>query len=233
MLPKSGDGITVDLDLGSDWSQWQWMKYFRLWQANRKVFLYPENWIEPELLPDGDQVSVLSRSWKTIFCKMTSRRITLKPRSLVTWTSWMGVARLEIKAMWYDDFKKTLHVVGRTYGGDPQNLLLPDLRSETAAGRPGSRSTRTSPATTSCSPYSTIAFTCSGRYSVKNPRGDQATVPPLPGSSSSTSVNIDKPPKYLADSVGLHGIQERQVDAEESVQGRRHRHHHRTADLGD
>ena len=27
------------------------MKYFRLWQANRKVFLYPENWIEPELLP--------------------------------------------------------------------------------------------------------------------------------------------------------------------------------------
>src|SRR5206468_1943900 len=31
-----------------------------------------------------------------------------------------GVARLEIKAMWYDDRKKTLHVVGRTYGGDPK-----------------------------------------------------------------------------------------------------------------
>src|SRR5262249_36317172 len=29
-----------------------WMKNYRLWEANRKVFLYPENWIEPELRDD-------------------------------------------------------------------------------------------------------------------------------------------------------------------------------------
>jgi hypothetical protein len=29
--------------------QWEWRKNYRLWEANRKVFLYPENWIEPEL----------------------------------------------------------------------------------------------------------------------------------------------------------------------------------------
>ncbi len=34
------------------WKQWQWMKYYRVWEANRKVFLYPENWIEPELRDD-------------------------------------------------------------------------------------------------------------------------------------------------------------------------------------
>jgi hypothetical protein len=28
---------------------WKWMKNYRVWEANRKVFLYPENWIEPEL----------------------------------------------------------------------------------------------------------------------------------------------------------------------------------------
>ncbi len=28
--------------------QWQWMKRYRLWEANRKIFLYPENWLEPE-----------------------------------------------------------------------------------------------------------------------------------------------------------------------------------------
>jgi len=28
---------------------WQWMKNYRVWEANRKIFLYPENWIEPEL----------------------------------------------------------------------------------------------------------------------------------------------------------------------------------------
>ncbi len=28
---------------------WQWMKRYRVWEANRKIFLYPENWLEPEL----------------------------------------------------------------------------------------------------------------------------------------------------------------------------------------
>ena len=34
------------------WSQWKWMKVYRIWEANRKVFFYPENWIEPELRDD-------------------------------------------------------------------------------------------------------------------------------------------------------------------------------------
>ncbi|HEU5370514.1 MAG TPA: neuraminidase-like domain-containing protein, partial [Ktedonobacterales bacterium] len=29
--------------------QWAWMKRYRVWEANRKVFLWPENWLEPEL----------------------------------------------------------------------------------------------------------------------------------------------------------------------------------------
>ncbi|MGH2643615.1 MAG: neuraminidase-like domain-containing protein, partial [Chitinophagaceae bacterium] len=45
------NNIVVDSTVDSDWTQWEWMKYFRLWQANYKVFLYPENWIEPDLLP--------------------------------------------------------------------------------------------------------------------------------------------------------------------------------------
>ena len=28
---------------------WQWHKKYRVWEANRRIFLYPENWIEPEL----------------------------------------------------------------------------------------------------------------------------------------------------------------------------------------
>src|SRR5207245_4256197 len=32
--------------------QWGWMKRYRVWEANRKVFLYPENWLEPELRDD-------------------------------------------------------------------------------------------------------------------------------------------------------------------------------------
>lgn len=32
-----------------DKREWEWRKNFQVWVANRKVFLYPENWIEPTL----------------------------------------------------------------------------------------------------------------------------------------------------------------------------------------
>ncbi len=32
-----------------DADRWPWMSRYRVWEANRKIFLYPENWIEPEL----------------------------------------------------------------------------------------------------------------------------------------------------------------------------------------
>jgi hypothetical protein len=31
---------------------WTWMKRYRVWQANREVFLWPENWLYPELRDD-------------------------------------------------------------------------------------------------------------------------------------------------------------------------------------
>lgn len=35
-----------------DRTEWEWMRTYRIWEAARKVFLYPENWIEPELRDD-------------------------------------------------------------------------------------------------------------------------------------------------------------------------------------
>jgi hypothetical protein len=40
-------------------AEWIWRKNYRLSDANRKIFLYPENWIEPELrLPARFRVSL-------------------------------------------------------------------------------------------------------------------------------------------------------------------------------
>lgn len=39
--------VSVNVDTDTSWYQWEWMKRFRLWEANRKIFLYPENWIDP------------------------------------------------------------------------------------------------------------------------------------------------------------------------------------------
>ncbi|KAH8910494.1 hypothetical protein BR93DRAFT_988939, partial [Coniochaeta sp. PMI_546] len=33
-------------------TRWEWMKRYRIWEANRKVYLYPENWIVPSLRDD-------------------------------------------------------------------------------------------------------------------------------------------------------------------------------------
>ena len=30
-------------------AQWQWRKKYRVWEASRKVFVYPENFLEPDL----------------------------------------------------------------------------------------------------------------------------------------------------------------------------------------
>jgi len=34
---------------GKKGAQWQWRKKYRVWEANRKVFVYPENFLEPDL----------------------------------------------------------------------------------------------------------------------------------------------------------------------------------------
>ncbi|KAF2469532.1 uncharacterized protein BDR25DRAFT_304310 [Lindgomyces ingoldianus] len=35
-----------------DRKRWNWMKRYRVWEANRQVYLYPENWIVPSLRDD-------------------------------------------------------------------------------------------------------------------------------------------------------------------------------------
>ena len=49
-LEQSGDDATIRIK--PEWinrDEWSWRKNYRVWEANRKVFLYPENYIEPEL----------------------------------------------------------------------------------------------------------------------------------------------------------------------------------------
>lgn len=44
------DRINLPANMQYQWEQWR--AWYRIWEANRKVFLYPENWIEPELRDD-------------------------------------------------------------------------------------------------------------------------------------------------------------------------------------
>lgn len=119
--------IVADTDLDSDWNQWEWMKYFRLWQANYKVFLYPENWIEPDLLP------VKSSFFTDLQNDLQQNEVT-EQNAEDAFMSYLekldGVARLEVKGMWYDDPGQTLYVIARTYGGDPKTYYYRQLVEE-------------------------------------------------------------------------------------------------------
>ena len=50
------NGVAVDLAADDTWSEWKWMKRYRIWEANRKVFLYPENWLDEGLRPDQSEI---------------------------------------------------------------------------------------------------------------------------------------------------------------------------------
>src|SRR3954451_20384796 len=90
------------------------MKYYRVWEANRKVFLYPENWIEPELRDD-----------KTPFFKELETQLLQDELTDLTveqaMTTYLGklddVARLEIMAVHRqkEDDTDVVHIFGRTH----------------------------------------------------------------------------------------------------------------------
>lgn len=52
-------GLEPEVDTKKlDRERWNWMQRYRVWEANRKVFLWPENWIEPSLRDDKSPISL-------------------------------------------------------------------------------------------------------------------------------------------------------------------------------
>ncbi|MGF7163611.1 peptidoglycan hydrolase-like protein with peptidoglycan-binding domain [Rhodoligotrophos appendicifer] len=94
------------------WSQWSWMKNFRVWEANRKIWLYPENWIEPALRDDK------SPFFKELEDELLQTDVTdfTAEQALLHYLQKLDeVARLEITGVYEDPERKTLHVFGRTF----------------------------------------------------------------------------------------------------------------------
>jgi len=55
-----------------DRNQWNWMQNYRVWEANRKVFLFPENWLFPELRDDT------SDAFKELVASFSENEVTDK-----------------------------------------------------------------------------------------------------------------------------------------------------------
>ena len=98
--------------------QWEWMKRYRVWEANRKIFLFPENWLEPEFRDDKTH----------LFSELEGNLLQGDVSSDLVEDAFLNylkkldeLARLDIVAMHIEDKAdpalNTLHVIGRTYNG--------------------------------------------------------------------------------------------------------------------
>jgi Tc toxin complex TcA C-terminal TcB-binding domain/Neuraminidase-like domain/Salmonella virulence plasmid 28.1kDa A protein len=48
--------VVVNLAQDDTWNQWEWMSRYRIWEANREVFLYPENWLIESQRPNRTEI---------------------------------------------------------------------------------------------------------------------------------------------------------------------------------
>jgi hypothetical protein len=99
--------------------RWTWMKSYRVWEANRKVFFYPENWIEPEL---RDDKSPLFRELEEHLQQgeLTDAHVEAGYRQYLR--KLHEVSHLEVPALCSEqrDEHQVVHVLGRTRGLPPK-----------------------------------------------------------------------------------------------------------------
>lgn len=98
-----------------DPERWEWMQNYRVWEANRKVFLYAENWLEPEWRNDRSEFFRELESY-LVQNDITARSVEQGFRNYLA--SLNEVANLDVCGIHresYDDGKlKYLHVFART-----------------------------------------------------------------------------------------------------------------------
>jgi hypothetical protein len=100
-------------------NQWEWMKRYRVWEANRKIFLYPENLLHPELRDNK------SSFFRDLEGELLQADITdeLAETALLNYLEKLDdVSKLDICGMFLQEnelknkLDDILHVFGRTNG---------------------------------------------------------------------------------------------------------------------
>lgn len=97
-----------------DRKQWDWTKNYRVWEANRKVFLYPENWLSPELRDDKTQIF---RELESELSQSEPSHEAARTALLTYLDQFNELAQIIVLGMYEDvqgEQQRTLYVVGRS-----------------------------------------------------------------------------------------------------------------------
>jgi len=96
--------------------EWQWRRYYRVWEANRRVFLYPENYLEPEL---RDDKTPLFEELEDSLLMQELDKASVHAAYSRYLTGFDELARLKIAGAYYDTDSRTLHLFGVTQDDAP------------------------------------------------------------------------------------------------------------------
>jgi hypothetical protein len=99
-----------------DQGDWKWLKNYRVWEANRKVFLYPENWIEPELRDDK------SPEFKTLERTILQQEIKKEnvESAFIDYLQRLDeMSRLDVRATWFEHREQSSRPLRRQRGRVP------------------------------------------------------------------------------------------------------------------
>jgi hypothetical protein len=101
--------------------QWEWASDYRVWEANRKIFLYPEDWLEPSLRDDKSDLFRKLESGLLQGEPNTDTALQLVQDYLV---SLQQLSRLSIRAMYMErtdsSGEAVVHMVARTIDSPSQ-----------------------------------------------------------------------------------------------------------------
>lgn len=110
-------------DIGK-WREWSWLKNFRVCEAARKVFLYPENWIEPDLRI-GKSPFFEALENELLQDEITGDNVERALRNYLVQLH--EVSNLDVRALYEETYderladgntvsRRVIHMVGRTRG---------------------------------------------------------------------------------------------------------------------
>ncbi|KAI2790163.1 hypothetical protein POX_d05669 [Penicillium oxalicum] len=93
--------------------RWGWMQQYRLWEANRKVFLYPENWVDPSLR-DNKTSAFQDFEREMMQSELNEANVTDLVKKYIYQAH--ETAQLHIQSYHWDRQKSsyTIHLIGRT-----------------------------------------------------------------------------------------------------------------------
>jgi hypothetical protein len=97
--------------------QWEWRKNYRVFEANRKVFLYPENYLEPDL---RDNKTPLFKELEGELLQQNITKNTAEAAYRKYLSEFAELARLVISGAYYHSDSGTYYFFGRTAQEPPQ-----------------------------------------------------------------------------------------------------------------